>query len=210
VRLKAERNIGFSATVSPRALKVAGTSLRDFPPARHQAPTHGHKFACPIGNVDSINGRGRCSVVTRLEIARRLGQAIELDEFAPSVLLSEASTHGNVAQLVAVELSGQRWYEAEMHRVRGDLLLKRHAPDVTAAEAAFTRAIEIARSQQTRTFELRAALSLAKLHKATGPGKAARELLALAVARFTEGRELPEVAEANRLLASLEQMFGAA
>jgi predicted ATPase len=114
------------------------------------------------------------------------------------------------AQLAAVEQSGQRWYEADMHRVRGDLLLKRHPPDVTAAEVAFTRAIEIARSQQTRTFELRAALSLAKLHKATGGGKAARELLALAVAGFTEGRELPEVAEANRLLASLEQMFGAA
>jgi tetratricopeptide (TPR) repeat protein len=114
------------------------------------------------------------------------------------------------AQLAEIELSGQRWFEAEMHRVRGDLLLKFHPPDATAAEVAFTRAIEIARSQQTRTFELCAALSLAKLYQATGRGEAARELLAPAVAGFTEGPELPEVAEANCLLASLERMFGAA
>jgi hypothetical protein len=107
------------------------------------------------------------------------------------------------AQLVAVELSGQRWYEAEMHRVRGDLLLKCRPSDATAAEAAYMRAIEIGRSQQTRSFELRAALSLAKLHQATGRGEAARELLATAGAGFIEGPELPEVEQANRLLADL-------
>jgi len=107
------------------------------------------------------------------------------------------------AQLTAVELSGQRWFEAEMHRVRGDLLLKGHPPDATAAEVAYTRAIEIACSQQTRTFELCAALSLAKLYQVTGRGEVARELLAPAVAGFTEGPELPEVEQANRLLADL-------
>jgi predicted negative regulator of RcsB-dependent stress response len=107
------------------------------------------------------------------------------------------------AQLVEIELSGQRWYEAEMHRVRGDLLLKCHSPDATAAEVAYTRAIEIARSQQTRTFELGAALSLARLYQVTGRGEAARDLLAAAVAGFTEGPELPEVEQANRLLADL-------
>ena len=69
------------------------------------------------------------------------------------------------------------------------------------------RAIEIARSQHTRTFELYAALALAKLYEATGRGEAAGVLRAAAVAGFTEGSELPEVAEANRLLASLEQTF---
>jgi predicted ATPase len=107
------------------------------------------------------------------------------------------------AQLAAVELSGQSWFEAEMHRVRGDLLLKRHPPDAMVAEVAFAHAIEIARSQQTRSFELRAALSLAKLYQATGRGEAARELLAPTVAGFIEGPELPEVEQANRLLADL-------
>jgi predicted ATPase len=114
------------------------------------------------------------------------------------------------AQFNLIDQFGERWIEAEMHRVRGDLLLKRQPPDASTAEAAFARAVEIARYQQTRTFELRASLALANLYQVTGRGEAARVLLARAVAGFTEGPELPEVAEANRLLASLEQMFGAA
>ena len=85
-----------------------------------------------------------------------------------------------------------------MYRVRGDLLLKRHPPDATAAEVAFPRAVEIARSQQTRSFELRVALALAKLHQATGRGQAARQLLAPAMAGVTEGPELPEAEQAHR------------
>jgi predicted ATPase len=107
------------------------------------------------------------------------------------------------AQFNLIDQFGGRWFEAEMHRVRGELLLKRQPPDAGTAEAAFARAIEIARSQQARTFELRAALSLAKLYQSTGRGEAARELLAPAVAGFTEGAELPEVEQANRLLADL-------
>jgi hypothetical protein len=62
------------------------------------------------------------------------------------------------------------------------------------------QAIEIARRQQTPTFELRAALLLVKLYQATGRDSAMPEMLAAAVAGFNEGPELPEVAEANRLL----------
>jgi predicted ATPase len=94
--------------------------------------------------------------------------------------------------------------------LRGELLLRRKLGDTAGAEAAFTCAVEIARSQRTRTFELRAALALANLYQAAGRGGAARELLASAVAGLTEGPELPEVAEANSLLASIEQVFGAA
>ena len=65
---------------------------------------------------------------------------------------------------------------------------------------AFMRAIEIARSQQARTFELRAALSLAKLYHTMGRDHAARDLLAPSLVGFSEGPELPEVADANRLL----------
>ena len=94
--------------------------------------------------------------------------------------------------------------------MRGELLLRRDPPDVAAAEFDFMRAIEIARSQQTRTFELCAALSLAKLYQATGQRESARGVLRPAVTGFSEGPELPEVAEANGLLASLERTFGAA
>jgi tetratricopeptide (TPR) repeat protein len=107
------------------------------------------------------------------------------------------------AQLVAIDRTGERWFAAEVHRCQGALLLCRETPNAVAAEVAFKRATEIARTQQTRSFELRAALSFAKLYQATGRGEAARDLLAPAVAGFTEGPELPEVEQANRLLADL-------
>jgi len=69
-------------------------------------------------------------------------------------------------------------------------------------------AIEIARRQRTRTFELRAALSLAKLYHALHRNPAAREVLASALPGFSEGVEVPEVAEANRLLRSLDRISG--
>jgi predicted ATPase len=104
------------------------------------------------------------------------------------------------AQLAAIEQTGQRWFDAEAHRVRGELLLKQRRPDVPAAEAAFMRAIEIARSQQTRMFELRASLSLAKLYQTTGRGDVASELLVPALVGFNVGPEVPEVEEAQQLL----------
>ena len=104
------------------------------------------------------------------------------------------------AQLVAIEQTGQRWFDSEVQRVRGELLLKLTPPDVAAAESAFMRAIKIARSQQTRTFELRAALSLAKLYKTTGRDQVASEVLVPTLAGFNAGPEVPEVEEAQRLL----------
>jgi tetratricopeptide (TPR) repeat protein len=107
------------------------------------------------------------------------------------------------AQHEAIEKSGERWFHAEVHRTRGELLLRDSSDNLDAAETAFRRAIEIARNQQTRTFELRSALALAKLYQATGRAEAVRELLSPAVADFIEGPELPEVEQANRLLADL-------
>src|SRR6266446_6013895 len=79
------------------------------------------------------------------------------------------------AQLAAIEQTGQHWFDAEVHRARGELLLKLRRPDVAAAQSAFMRAIDIARSQPTRTFELRAALSLAKFSPTAGRDQAAKE-----------------------------------
>ena len=67
------------------------------------------------------------------------------------------------------EQTGQHWLDAELHRVRGELLLRRDPPNVSAAEDAFNRALEIARSQQTKTFELRGALGLARLYISRWP-----------------------------------------
>jgi predicted ATPase len=109
-------------------------------------------------------------------------------------------------QLAAIEQTEERWFDAEVHRVRGELLLKLRRPDVAAAESAFMRAITISRSQQTRTFELRAALSLAKLYQATDRDQVASELLVPALDGFNAGAELPEVEEAQRLLTMHESV----
>jgi class 3 adenylate cyclase/predicted ATPase/ABC-type transport system involved in cytochrome c biogenesis ATPase subunit len=108
------------------------------------------------------------------------------------------------AQLAAIEQTGQHWFDAEVHRARGELLLKLRRPDVAAAEGALMRAIEIARGQRTRTFELRAALSLAKLYQTTGRDQLAGGLLAAALVGFNAGPEVPEVEEAQRLLTMRE------
>src|SRR5262249_44807775 len=70
------------------------------------------------------------------------------------------------------------WYEAEMHRIRGDILLKREPADTAAAEQSLQAAIAIAQSQKTRSFELRAALSLAKLYRAASRDIDAHAVLA--------------------------------
>ena len=113
------------------------------------------------------------------------------------------------AQLAAIERTEERWFDAEVDRARGELLLKRQRPDVVAAESAFLRAIEIARGQRTRTFELRAALSLAKLYQTTGRVQTANELLVPALTGFNVGPEIPEVQQAQRLLAAHGSVAGA-
>lgn len=96
--------------------------------------------------------------------------------------------------------SGQHWLDAELHRVRGQLL-SRHGPsNESSAEDALKQALEIARHQQTKTFELRSALGLARLYKIQDRADAAFELLVPALAEFDAERNLPEVEQAKELL----------
>ena len=102
------------------------------------------------------------------------------------------------AALTRCEQSGEAWYLAELHRIRGELL---PAPD--AAEAAFARAVEIARGQGALAWELRAAVSLAKLWHGQNRTPDARHLLAPVYARFTEGFQMPDLLAAADLLKDL-------
>ncbi|MDN4999650.1 adenylate/guanylate cyclase domain-containing protein [Bradyrhizobium sp. GCM10027634] len=97
--------------------------------------------------------------------------------------------------------SGQHWLDAELHRVRGRLLLRYGSSDESSAEDDLKRSIEIARHQQTKTFELRSALGLARLHKANGRAGAVSEVLAPVLAQFEAQHGLPELVEAKELLA---------
>ena len=98
------------------------------------------------------------------------------------------------------EQTGQHWLDAELHRVRGELLLRSDPQNVSAAEDAFNRALEIARSQQTKTFELRGALGLARLYITDGRAAAVSEVLAPVLVDIDMGQDLPEIEEAEKLL----------
>src|SRR6476646_10710720 len=89
--------------------------------------------------------------------------------------------------------TGQHWLDAELHRVRGKLLWRNEAPTGCCPEAAFNRALEIARSQQTKTFELRGALGLARLYITDGRAVAVSEVLASVLVDFDMGQDLLEI-----------------
>ena len=98
--------------------------------------------------------------------------------------------------------NNERWWDAELHRLRGNLIWSLSA-EMDAVESAFRRAIEIAQSQQAKSLELRAATSLARLWQATGKLTAARELLAPLYAWFSEGLVTPDLQEAQELITEL-------
>src|SRR5262249_5170375 len=97
----------------------------------------------------------------------------------------------------------ERWYEAQMHRIRAEILLKRDPADTAAAEQSLQAAIAIAQSQKARSFELRAALSLAKLYRTSNRDADAYAVLAPAVEGFPPTGQFPELIEAQTLLAAL-------
>ena len=92
-----------------------------------------------------------------------------------------------------------------MHRIRAEILLKRDPADTAAAEQSLQAAIAIAQSQKARSFELRAALSLAKLYRAANRDADAHAVLAPAVEGFPPTRQFPELTEAQALLAALSE-----
>ena len=102
------------------------------------------------------------------------------------------------------EKNNDRFHEAELHRLRGEFLLRRQpAAEPAEAEACFRQAITVARREQTKSFELRAAVSLARLLQGQGRAAEGRELLAETYGRFTEGWESRDLREAKDLLDSL-------
>ena len=90
-----------------------------------------------------------------------------------------------------------------MHRIAGEIALKSPAPDTEKAEKHFERALRVARQQQAKSWELRAAMSLARLLRDHGKPEQARELLAPVYGWFTEGFDTLDLQEAKALLAQL-------
>ena len=103
----------------------------------------------------------------------------------------------------AAETTKERWYEAEINRMAGEIALLSPEPEKAKAEAYFERALAVARKQQAKSWELRAAMSMARLWRDQGKRDEARELLAPVYGWFTEGFNTLDLKEAKALLGEL-------
>jgi predicted ATPase len=148
-----------------------------------------------------------------LEVPLRGAKSWQLMQTYQSALLTEA--YGTLGQaeeglrigtetLALVEKTGERFAEAELHRIRGALWLHGGtAHHASQAETHFSHALELARQQHAKWWELRAAVSLSQLWQRQGKGQAARQLLTDTYGWFTEGFEMADLQEARALLAAL-------
>jgi class 3 adenylate cyclase/tetratricopeptide (TPR) repeat protein len=102
-----------------------------------------------------------------------------------------------------IERTGETWFEVHVHCIAGEIALKSLPPDVARAEAHFERARAVARQQQAKSWELRAATSMARLWRDQGKPQQARELLAPIYGWFTEGFDTRDLQEAKALLDKL-------
>jgi predicted ATPase len=161
----------------------------------------------------AMQGQGAAGIAQiRQGIAayRATGAALHVPYFC--TLLADVAAHlGHTAdslQVLAeahtlVEQNEERWWEAEVCRLRGVLLLRQAVPQPEEAEACFQRALEVARRQQAKSLELRAAMSLARLWQQQDRRAEAHELLAPVYGWFTEGFDTADLQEAKALLEAL-------
>jgi predicted ATPase len=105
--------------------------------------------------------------------------------------------------LTAIDTTKERWFEAEVNRVAGEVVRLSPEWDAAKVEAYFNRALAVARQQQAKSWELRAATSMARLWRDQGKRDAARDLLAPVYGWFTEGHDTLDLKEAKALLDAL-------
>ena len=116
---------------------------------------------------------------------------------------AEAALAGVDGALTLAGETGEHWFDAALHRIRGEILVKQNPADPAPAEAAFLAAIAVAQQQKARSFELRAALSLARLYQSMGRPIDAYDVLGPALAGFSPTPEFPQIAEAKALFEAL-------
>ena len=110
--------------------------------------------------------------------------------------------------LSTIETTKEKWYEAEVNRLAGEIALKSPQPDTAKAQKYLERALEVARAQKAKSWELRAAMSLARLWRDRGRRAEAHDLLAPVYGWFTEGFDTGDLKEAKTLLAALASPRG--
>jgi predicted ATPase len=116
----------------------------------------------------------------------------------------EAGLEALAEALTLADKTSERWYEPELYRLKGELLLQQTSDNQADAETCFQHAIAIAQNQQAKSFELRATTSLAKLWQQQGKRQEAHDLLAPVYNWFTEGFDTADLKDAKALLDELE------
>ena len=159
------------------------------------------------GSLLALTGSGADAVHTitaGIAAHRSTGSTIEL----PWFLSCLAQAHANLGRLddawiaineavTAAETTQEAWCEAECHRIAGAIALMSPEPNATRAQACFDRALAIARAQHTKSWELRAAMSMARLWRDQGKREEARNLLAPVYSCFTQGLDTLDLKEAR-------------
>jgi predicted ATPase len=153
--------------------------------------------------IKQINQGLRAFRATGAEINRSYFLAL-LAEAHGTLGEPEAGLVVLVEALTLVDKTGERWYEPELYRLKGELLLHQSSDNQAEAETCFHHALDIARNQQAKSWELRAAISLARLWQQQGKRQEAHDLLAPVYNWFTEGFDTADLKDAEALLHELE------
>jgi predicted ATPase len=156
------------------------------------------------GGLDAMRrGIAACHDMGNLVFTTLLQTALaEAEAEAGEIEAALASIDRTVA---LTERTGQRWNEADTHRARGEILFKRAPANTEPAEKAFLTAVAVAQQQKAKSFELRAALSLAKFYQSTNRAADAHAVLAPALEGFSPTPEFPKIEQAQTLLAALAE-----
>src|SRR5262245_27155276 len=141
-----------------------------------------------------------CLAIVRLRVPMQLVQS---RTHAPALGKFDDARRYVADATNSIETNEEKWFEAEVNRIAGEIALKSPAPHTAKAEGYFERALAVARQQQAKSWELRASMSLARLWRSQGKVQRARELLAPAYGWFTEGFDTRDLKEAKTLLDAL-------
>jgi predicted ATPase len=197
---------------NPEAVATYSRALADIV-SRHDLPAWAGRAVFFQGWAKRSSGAEESRLAEmRRGLAREQGGHWALPSLEAALAEAEANPGGTDAGLrrlddafAEAERTEQHWYKAEMHRIRAEILLKRDPADTAAAEQSLQAAIAVAQSQKARSFELRAALSLAKLYRAANRDADAHAVLSPAVEGFLSTQQLPELTEAQTLLSALSR-----
>jgi predicted ATPase len=137
---------------------------------------------------------------TGAELRRSYYLALLADAYGTLARTEEGLTALAEAFAVVMAKGGERFYEAELYRLKGELLLQHAMAQQGEAETCFQQALAVARRQQAKSLELRAAMSLARLWQHQGKRAEARDLLAPVYGWFTEGFDTADLQDAKALL----------